>query len=60
MVLDVHESGRYEVLLEAIKSKIGSKIEFCAVHLLVHCKNWRIVSGKIIRPPLVGQLGEGA
>ena len=43
VVLDVHASGRYEVLLDAIKSETGSKIEFVAVHLLLHCKNLHIL-----------------
>jgi hypothetical protein len=42
-VVDVHASGRYEVLLDAIKSETGSKIEFVAVHLLLHCKNLHIL-----------------
>ena len=31
------------VLLDAIKSEKGSKIEFVAVLILVHCKNLQIV-----------------
>ena len=41
--LDLHESGRYEVLLDAVKSEIGSYYEFCAVHLLVHADNLKVV-----------------
>jgi len=41
--LNLHASGRYEVLLDAIKSEIGSYQEFCAVHLLVHADNLKVV-----------------
>jgi len=39
----LHESRRYEVLLDAVKSEIGSLHEFSAVHILVHAENLTIV-----------------